>query len=143
MSQNLEDFFPRLVGRYSITSPKDPTYNCVAWAAGRDDSWWEPDPLEIYYWPPEASRRLTIDAYEEALRSLGYGRCTAADVESGFEKLAIYADVNGKPTHIARQLPDGTWTSKLGKLEDIRHDSLQGLVGIDYGFPIRYMKRPQ
>ena len=28
-------------------------------------------------------------------------------------------DTNGKPTHAARQLSSGLWTSKLGKLQDI------------------------
>ena len=48
----------------------------------------------------------------------------------------------GEFTHVALQLPTGRWTSKLGGLEDIEHDTLKALEGIDYGEPVRFMKRP-
>lgn len=35
----------------------------------------------------------------------------------------------GEPTHAARQLPSGAWTSKLGEWEDIEHDTLEALEG--------------
>ncbi len=44
-----------------------------------------------------------------------------------FEKIAIYVDTDGVPTHAARQLPDGSWTSKLGDWEDIQHQTLEAL----------------
>jgi hypothetical protein len=44
-----------------------------------------------------------------------------------FEKIALYADKNGLPSHAARQLPSGTWTSKLGPMEDIEHLMLEAL----------------
>ena len=31
-------------------------------------------------------------------------------LEPGFEKIALYADNSGKPTHAARQLDNGRWT---------------------------------
>jgi len=39
----------------------------------------------------------------------------------GMKRLAVYADETDTPTHMARQLPSGHWTSKLGELEDIQH----------------------
>lgn len=48
---------------------------------------------------------------------------------------------DGSPTHAARQLPDGTWTSKLGKDVDISHDSLDGLSGDRYGTPALILRR--
>jgi hypothetical protein len=40
-------------------------------------------------------------------------------------------------------MPDGNWTSKLGKGEDIQHDSLDGLEGDLYGkVAIFMMRRP-
>jgi hypothetical protein len=52
------------------------------------------------------------------------------------------------PTHMARQLPDGTWTSKCGGNEDIRHLTLDALesygpwwIHEEYGCPVVYMKR--
>src|SRR6266566_3667632 len=41
--------------------------------------------------------------------------------------LAVYADETDTPTHMARQLPTGYWTSKLGELEDIQHVGLDQL----------------
>jgi len=56
-----------------------------------------------------------------------------------FEKVAIYA-LDGEPTHAARQLSDGTWTSKLGKDIDITH-TLRALEGSTYGQVAAYLKR--
>jgi hypothetical protein len=39
---------------------------------------------------------------------------------------------DGEPTHAARQLPNGKWTSKLGRWQDIEYE-LDGLVGKMYG----------
>ena len=50
--------------------------------------------------------------------------------------------LNAVPTHAARQLPDGKWTSKLGPFEDIKHSTLVCLKGPLYGEPDTYMKRP-
>jgi hypothetical protein len=65
--------------------------------------------------------------------------CGDADLEDGYEKVALYA-LRGIPTHAARQLPSGAWTSKLGALEDVQHP-LDGLQVEDYGAPVRYLKR--
>ena len=134
---DLEGRFPRLRDEgYQITSPEDITYNCVAWAAGCDTRWWEPTPDG--YWPV-ATRLQTVDCYVSAFRSLGYEICEGAAAETGFEKIAIYA--NGEyPTHAARQLPDGQWMSKCGDLEDIEH-ALEGLEDSDYGKVRVVMKR--
>ena len=134
VNEEIENFFPRLVSeRYRIASPRTPRYNCIAWAAGDDTAWWEPDPLDLYYWPYDVPRQPTLEAYTQAFRTLGYTPCDTAKVEAGFEKIAIYVDNTGRPTHLARQLPDGKWTSKLGKLEDIEHPTLEGLTGSVYG----------
>src|SRR5207247_1563964 len=125
---------------YSETSPATEKYNCVAWAAGVTDQWWWPDPLVgAYPWPEGAIRAVTIDAFFSAFAILGYQSCERGEFEPGFEKVAIYTS-NGKPTHAARQLPDGKWTSKLGKYLDITH-TLQGLEGPVYGKPTHFLKR--
>lgn len=74
---------------------------------------------------------------------MGYALCKNAGYEDGFEKIAIYVDSNGKPTHVARQLSSGHWTSKLGKLEDIEHKTLESLSGSQYGTVAVIMKRPK
>ena len=55
--------------------------------------------------------------------------------------MAIFADSNDIPTHAARQLADGAWTSKLGQAEDIRHIELDHVSGEHYGNPILILQR--
>ncbi len=57
------------------------------------------------------------------------------------EKLALYADSMGDVTHVARQLPNGNWTSKLGALEDIEHKTAEALDA-DYGKIAGALRRP-
>jgi hypothetical protein len=132
---DLEDDFPKLreLG-YAITSPKDFFYNCVAWAADRDDERWWPiddDDLPPYVWPDGCWDDDTLAAFVFAFRSLGYSARGSRVVESGFEKVAIFTAA-GIPTHVARQLPSGAWTSKIGSSYDIEHP-LGALEGVRYG----------
>jgi hypothetical protein len=140
--QIIETDFPRLVTTgYSVKSPPSQNYNCIAWAAGATDRWWWPDSFGISSWPTSAPRVETLDAFIEAFESLGYTACQDAEYENGFQKIAIYADPHGTPKHAARQIAPSTWTSKLGKIEDIEH-SLEGLEGSGYGSIAVFMKRP-
>lgn len=140
--QIIETDFPRLVNTgYSVKSPPSQYYNCIAWAAGATDRWWWPDSFGISYWPSSAPRAETLDAFIEAFESLGYMACQDAEYEEGFQKIAIYADPDGRPKHAARQVASNTWTSKLGKIEDIEH-ALEGLEGSGYGSIAVFMKRP-
>ena len=61
------------------------------------------------------SREETLTAFEQAFVSLGYTGCAEEAAEVGFEKIAVFADQDGLPTHAARQLIGGRWTSKLGR----------------------------
>lgn len=83
---------------------------------------------------------LTIAAFIQAYQTVGYEPCESSDFESGFEKIAIYATPDGEPTHAARQLPNGKWTSKLGRWEDIEHE-LDGLTSEMYGSVKQILKR--
>jgi hypothetical protein len=133
VSSQIETIFPDLaVVGYHITSPATTDYNCIAWAAQDDTNWWWPDTFGDYYWPAQAPRTETLDAFISAYRLLGYEPCTTAELEPGFEKVAIYIDAQGVPPHAARQLSSGTWTSKLGALEDIEHRTPEGLNGAAY-----------
>jgi hypothetical protein len=139
---SLEEDFPNLGNTgYRITSPASTEYNCIAWAARDDSRWWEPDPFYLYFWPEGAPHELTIDAVVQAYTTLGFVPCQTSEVEPGVEKIAIYVDSNGTPTHAARQLPSGKWTSKLGQSEDIEHE-LNGLTNSKYGSVARILKRP-
>ena len=81
----------------------------------------------------------------ELFRSYGYELCENGILESGFEKIVIYARDN-KPRHAARQLPTGLWTSKLGRYQDIEHatpEELEGDSNGEYGRIVAFMRRPR
>ncbi|HLN31365.1 MAG TPA: hypothetical protein VK395_26730 [Gemmataceae bacterium] len=138
---SLEDVFPGLRGQpYQIKSPRDQRYNCIAFAAGSDRTWWWPDAAGEDAWPAGVARAETIDAFCEAFAALGYVLCDDEQPESGFEKVALFA-VSGVPKHAARQLVTGRWVSKLGPSEDIEH-ALHDLTGMVYGAVVLVMKRP-
>jgi len=125
--------FPKLADEgYSITSPTSTSYNCVAWAAGEDHRWWEPDPMAVYYWPEGLAREDTLDSYVQALKSLAYEICEGWSYEAGFDKVAIYVDETGQAVHVARQLKNGRWTSKMTYFEDIEHATPESLTGDVY-----------
>jgi hypothetical protein len=122
--------------RFHKTSEKTPVYNCIAWAL-RDSKrfWW---PIGGY-WPHDCPRQTTIDAFERAFASQGYCRCENGQLESNVEKIALFAK-ESKPTHAARQLPSGRWTSKLGQNIDIEHD-VSDVQGPRYGMIVAYFRR--
>jgi hypothetical protein len=62
-------------------------------------------------------------------------------LDVGFEKVALFG-YSLYYTHAARQLPNGKWTSKLGKAEDIEHDIPDDVAGGVYGGVVQIMKRP-
>jgi hypothetical protein len=140
--QEIEKTFPKLIDSgYTVTSPETTDYNCIAWAANNTDAWWWPDSFNLGYWPPGIPRKEMLDAFIKAYELFGYAICGNSQLEAGFEKIAIYADSSGKPAHAARQLSNGCWTSKLGQLEDIEHDTLDDLTGSEYGAVAVIMKR--
>lgn len=137
---SLDSHFPGLrQAGFLQTSPPTQRYNCIAWAAEMQDAWWWPDSNFQYYWPPGVPREETLTAFIQAYSGIGYVPCDNAELEAGFEKVAIYA-LNGQITHASRQLRDGLWTSKLGNNIDISH-TFDGLDGPAYGTVIQILKR--
>jgi hypothetical protein len=125
--------FPALTAsNCCITSPVDEDYNCIAWAAGISDQWWWPDAQGQKFWPLGVTRATTISSFVEAYGTLGFLICGDAEPQEGVEKIALFVDGQGAPTHAARQLADGKWTSKLGPNVDIAHE-LRALEGPAYG----------
>ena len=138
----LERLFPALKEfGFEVTSARDAGYNCVAWAAGDTTRWWWPAELPFAYWPVGVGRQESLTSFIEAFATLGYESTGSGDHEAEFEKVAIFASADGVPTHMARQLDDGFWTSKLGALEDIRHLHVGGVAGTEYGVVTTYLKR--
>ena len=78
-----------------------------------------------------------IRAYEV----IGFERCENGELDAEHEKVALYADRDDVYMHAARQLPDGHWTSKLGREDDIRHEHPDHLSGRAYGTVYCYMRR--
>jgi hypothetical protein len=70
---------------------------------------------------------ISLDSYKAVFEVLGYLECSTPDFEVGYEKIAIYVDVDLIPCHAARQLVNGNWTSKLGDWQDIEHPNLNSL----------------
>lgn len=136
----VDQLFPGLAQHnYRVTSPATDRYNCIAWAASRDDRpWW---PHVDAYWPPGIAVAQTIVAFEAAYGTLGYRRCSNASFDIRLEKVALFADPSGTPTHAARQLANGKWTSKLGRHVDIEHSTPEALNGNTYGQVVMFMER--
>ena len=134
MSDRLRDLFPGLrTTSFWVTSPADPDYNCVAWAANDSNNyWWPVGKRPRIYWPVGAPQEESLAAFVAIFQMLGYASGTDEWLETGVQKVALFVDAEGVPTHAARQLPSGRWASKLGKMEDIEHD-LRALEGDIYG----------
>jgi hypothetical protein len=135
--------FP-LLTNFVVASQPTIEYNCLAWAMRDTNHFW--DPHMDYYWPNEESRGYTVNALIETLTLLGFELCEDGVLIDDFEKLAIYSNSSGLWTHVARQLPDGRWASKLGRLDDIEHETLHetleevtGAPGSDYGTVAAFM----
>ena len=134
--------FPALTDQNcAVVSPITRRYNCLAWAAANNARWWWPDAMGIGYWPPNVPREETVDAFLRAYGTLGYSQCADGSLELDIEKIVIYLDTSGTPTHAALQLQDGRWTSKMGGYEDIEHATPEALSGPRYGKPSIYMSR--
>lgn len=89
----------------------------------------------------------TLAAFIRAFELSGYSICQSEVPEPGVEKIAIFVDSLGEPTHAAKQLNDGTgwWKSKLGwqndvHTVDIEHE-LHAVGGGCYGTVARVMAR--
>lgn len=131
--EKIDFVFPRINLNYKITSLIDHKYNCIAFAAGDSSKWWW---TKIYYWTDGVPVIEDLNSFIACFESLGYKECELnSNLESGYEKVAIYVAPDGKPTHAAKQFADGKglWKSKLGPYKDIEH-TLEGISGwFSYG----------
>ena len=143
--KHTQTVFPKLTDMSAeITSPATSRYNCIAWAVGENSRFWWPDQAHVGYWPPDAKREETKEAFMQAFRTLGFIVCKNGELKMGIEKIALFgtgAAGSEKPTHAARQLECGKWTSKLGSSVDIIHADVEDVSGPLYGKVICYMSR--
>lgn len=120
------------------TSEVDPRYNCIAWAFGDNTRHWWPN-SRFSFWPVRTTGLSDLAAFEAAFALGGWLQCSSQTVELGFEKIALYGH-GDKPTHAARLLLGGFWTSKLGANIDLSHD-LGELCGPAYGAVMRIYRK--
>jgi hypothetical protein len=109
MVDHLKSIFPKLAdAHFRVTSDRDPAYNCIAWAAGVIHQRWRPlENPDDAYWPEGVVRATTLEAFQAAFATLGFAACQSDALEPGVEKIALFADSAGAPTHAARQLANG------------------------------------
>lgn len=144
--EELQRRFPKLrPDNWARRSKANPRYNCLAFANGDDRHSW--DPFQYggrYYWPPGVNRDVNADTWEQIFLNKGFERTESREVESGFEKVAIYVSLTDlSANHVA--MSDGhEWISKLGKGQDIMHaslDLLEGNEGDEYGLVDRILRK--
>lgn len=137
---HIRTLFPNLTNHnHRITSLETDNYNCIAWAYKVSDKrMWPGNP--DYYWPSEVTGPDELATLVQLYLNEGYEKCGDGEQEEGYEKVAIYVNQEG-PQHAALQLDCGLWTSKLGNLQDIEHDTIEGLEGAVYGRAIVFLKK--
>lgn len=144
-------WFPKLQKDelYRLTSPATSKYNCIAWATTEDDFnlWpYQNDGVpatpkgSAYRWPRDVAKDFSVETFQKLFRQYGYEPFDNLIPERGYEYICLYVNDEDEVTHAARQLPDGSWTSKLGVYQDIRH-SLHALEGEIYGTVRCIMRR--
>jgi hypothetical protein len=130
---------------FDITSPEDFGQNCFGFAADEKRRW-DPAPIMApttagVFWPAGVPLLNTVSAFRAAYATIGYEPCPDAEVEAGFEKIALYVDESGEPTHAARQYESGIWASKLGGGNDIVHGSPEALDSTLLGRAAHFLRR--
>lgn len=133
----IEEHFPNLINEqnFEIKSLLTEDYNCIAWVQEIDDDW-------IQIVEPDGKLVFAAKRYLDYFKNLGYVETPNKELESGVSKIAIYIDTStDRFKHVAKQMEDGRWKSKLGDWEDIEHDVAETLIGKSYGDKIIYLLR--
>lgn len=127
---SVDSAFEGLRGEFQVSGKSTRTYNCIAWSLGITSRWINPGKS----WA-ECDKINSTNG--------GYKRMNGLDFSlvKGYEKIVLYGKVDSQGrvtefTHQARQLSDGTWTSKLGGMAEIRHATPDTVGGSSYGRPV-------
>ena len=136
MNDTLRGHFPNIDNGSCVeTSPEDSEYNCIAWALGIKDEWWQPDMI----WPDDLPSNADATTVVALFEKFGYRNCASADFEPDKVKIAIYA-TGSRFSHVAIQ-KENSWSSKLGPGWDISHEQPEMLEGSSYGYVQYVMER--
>lgn len=145
-------FFPKLKDdiQFTISSPEDPNYNCIAWAFHQYNDRWMQPPSGMYipaldavtWWPDGATPSMDISSLVEAFLCNSFVRCDTWEHENGFVKVALYYNpTNHQWTHASRESRTGKyWLSKLGPRNDIHHGTPFSIEGDYYGKVFCFLK---
>ena len=122
-------------------------YNCIAWAFGDNTRWWWP--AYEAFWPEEClvedensySGIDEVKSFEKLFEYIGAEETTNDKPEKGYVKLAVYKGARNYK-HMARLLPDGQWTSKMGDCAKVVNRYPEDLAGGVYGNVSKIIKIP-
>ena len=82
-----------------------------------------------------------MEAFSLLLAKNGWVKTDNRLVALGLKKIALYYNpLTGEPTHAARLLENGFWTSKLGDNIDLSHE-LSELEGPEYGLVLAVFEK--
>ena len=109
-------------------------YNCFGYALCSRYYGWE-DPVSAH---PASEQMDRMDGF---VTRRGWTRSADCKPKRGFRKIAVYCkketgDVE-VPTHVAKQIVDDWWESKLGLLYRFMHPGADGAERESYGKPCR------
>jgi hypothetical protein len=132
--------FPNsLTEPFEKTSEQTDDYNCIAWAYGINNKKLWPNALG-YDWPRDVPNVPKLESFIILFEKIGFKKCKNGCLKIGYDKIAIYCDIKGEPKHASKQLSDGKWSSKLGRMEDVSHTVFSMSDGF-YGNITTYMER--
>ena len=103
-----------------------------------------PSPFPYFNWPGDLPQNDHAETYIRFFEQHGYQLADGPFVEPGFTKIAIYVE-DDKFRHVARQLRNGQWSSKIGSKEDVIHEltALESHGPFGYGAASIFMKKAQ
>lgn len=133
--------FPN-AGSVEVVGEPTTQYNCISAAFDDNEKPWWPappqgrSPYSDFYWPEDAQRDTYGESFDALLVDKAGAVVFSKDEEppyaKGYQKLALFESDWGEPTHLARQLPNGQWLSKVGRNGLILH-SLENMEHGTYG----------
>jgi hypothetical protein len=156
--QLLYGMFPNLKhGDAQIASKVDAAQNCLGFVIGdKKRPWWPwswspagygaPGGLvPPNYWPDDLPSDETVPTIRMALERFGCKVCDSVGDpnRNEIERAVIYASAAGTAAHVAKELPNGRWASKLGDFHDIHHRTTANLEGNVYGHVVLTLCRPR
>jgi hypothetical protein len=135
---------------FVFSSLKKTGYNCIGFALGEEGK----DLMMTAF-----AKRLdlgqvglskerlnhSVKAYAKIFAGFyGFEECNDGSYEAGFDKIVLYEGLDEDHeisfSHVAIQVDEKYWKSKLAWCEDVEH-TLDALNGPMYGHPVMFMKR--